>query len=92
MKRRKFLKIIGSGITLSPWFEKLVATGVDAGVDVSGPDIRSLFESNSEEALKLTEDVFRKCILEKIMPPTPPLKNTWTATEMVPSSLPARKC
>jgi putative isomerase len=83
MKRRKFLKIAGSVITLSPWFEKLVIAADDSvgGSDVlddsTNPDIRSLFESNTEEVLALTEAVFRKCILDKIMPPTPPLKNTW---------------
>jgi glycogen debranching enzyme len=83
MKRRKFLKIAGSVITLSPWLEQLVTTADDStavgGVwdDSTNSDIRSLFESNNEEALALTETVFRKCILEKIMPPTPPLKNTW---------------
>ena len=83
MKRRKFLKIAGSTITLSPWLEKLVIAADDSAAgtgvldDSPNPDIRSLFESNSEEALKLTEDVFRKCILEKIMQPIPPLNNTW---------------
>ena len=40
-------------------------------------DIKSLFRSNREDALMLTERVFQKCILEKIMPPTPPLKHNW---------------
>ena len=40
-------------------------------------DIKSLFNSNSEEALNLTERVFEKSSLEKIMPPTPPLKHHW---------------
>ena len=75
MKRRKFLKIAGSGITLSPWLAQLVIAAddstADGGVldDSTNAAIRSLFESNSEEALALTETVFRKCILEKIMPP-----------------------
>jgi glycogen debranching enzyme len=83
MKRRKFLKIAGSGITLSPWLEQLVIAADDSGVhggvsgDSANANICSLFESNSEEALALTEVVFRKCILQKIMQPTPPLKNTW---------------
>jgi putative isomerase len=83
MKRRNFLEIAGSSILLSPWLEQLV---IAAGDSVYGPsvfgdsskiDIRSLFESNREDALKLTEDVFRKCILDKIIPPTPPLKHNW---------------
>jgi putative isomerase len=83
MKRRTFLKIACSGITLSPWLEQLVIAADDSAAgatfldDSTNPDIRSLFESNNEEALALTEAVFRKCILEKIIQPTPPLKNTW---------------
>jgi len=78
VKRREFLKIAGSGITLSPWVEQLViAAGTGISDNGTNPDIRSLFESDSEEVLALTEAVFHKCILEKIMLPTPPLKNTW---------------
>jgi glycogen debranching enzyme len=83
MKRRKFLKILGGGITLSPWLEQLVIAADDSAEDLgiwahsANADIRSLFESNNEEVLALAEAVFRKCILEKIMQPTPPLKNTW---------------
>ena len=83
MKRRKFLKITGRTITLSPWLEQLVIAAHDSnvGASVSGcitnDDIRSLFESNNEEALALTEAVFRKCILEKILPPTEPLRHNW---------------
>jgi putative isomerase len=40
-------------------------------------DIKSLFNSNREDALLLTECIFERCILEKIMPPTPPLKHNW---------------
>jgi len=81
VKRREFLKIAGGGMTLSPWLEQLVIAANDSGAGVSDDstnlDIRSLFESDSQEVLALTETVFRKCILDKIMPPTPPLKNTW---------------
>jgi putative isomerase len=40
-------------------------------------DIKSLFKWNREDALLLTEHIFQKCILEKIFPPTPPLKHNW---------------
>jgi len=43
----------------------------------AGLDLKSLFDSNREDALTLTERVFEKCILEKIMPPTPPLIRNW---------------
>ncbi len=83
MKRRTFLKMAGSGLALSPW---LVSRLTAADGDVFGPsvfgdnskaEIRSLFESKREDVLSLTEDVFRKCILDKIIPPTPPLKHNW---------------
>ena len=83
MKRRKFLKIAGSGITLSPLLEQFVIAADDSAAgasvldDSTNPDIRSLFESKNEEALSLTEAVFRKCILQKILPPTEPLKHNW---------------
>jgi len=83
MKRRTFLKMAGSGLTLSPWLGSRL-TAADGDVfgpsvfgDNSKAEIRSLFESNREDALSLTEDVFRKCILDKIIPPTPPLKHNW---------------
>ncbi|WP_372936736.1 MGH1-like glycoside hydrolase domain-containing protein [Mariniphaga sediminis] len=40
-------------------------------------DIKSLFYSNREDALLLTERVFEKCVLDKIRAPQPPLKNRW---------------
>ena len=42
-----------------------------------GIDIKSLFMADREDALTLTENVFQKCILEKILPPEPPLKHPW---------------
>jgi putative isomerase len=40
-------------------------------------DIRSLFTSNREDSLDLTQRVFDMCILDKIREPQPPLKNRW---------------
>jgi len=83
MKRRRFLKIAGAGMALSPGLEQLLVAANDAAAgdgvwnNSASIDIRSLFESNNEQALALTEAVFRKCILDKIMPPTPPLENRW---------------
>jgi len=77
MKRRRFLKTIGGAMALSPWLGQLGMTADDRAACGAKVDIRSLFESNSEEALTLTDAVFHKCILDKIKPPTPPLKNTW---------------
>jgi len=35
-------------------------------------DIKSLFISNREDVLSLTERIFQRCILEKTMPRLPP--------------------
>jgi len=40
-------------------------------------DIKTLFNSNREDALLLTERIFQKCVLDKIREPQPPLKNRW---------------
>jgi hypothetical protein len=83
MRRRRFLEIAGSGITLAPWLRDVFAAadGSAATDGVVGKstdaDIRSLFEANREEVLALAEAVFRKCILEKLRPPVEPLQHTW---------------
>lgn len=71
MKRREFLKTAGA-VSL--------AGALGGFIDASEPaplDMGLLFEANSPELLALAERVMEKCVLEKIMPPTPPLKNTW---------------
>jgi putative isomerase len=71
VKRRKFLKTVG-GVTLASSLGDFAAAA-----EAAPPNLGSLFEANSPEALALTERVMAKCVLEKIMPPTPPLKNNW---------------
>jgi putative isomerase len=71
MKRREFLETAG-GVALAGALRDYV------GAFEPGPlDVGSLFEAGSPEVLSLAERVMEKCVLEKIMPPTPPLKNTW---------------
>jgi putative isomerase len=71
MKRREFLETAG-GVALAG------TLGDYVGAFEPGPlDVGSLFEAGSPEVLSLAERVMEKCVLEKIMPPTPPLKNTW---------------
>jgi hypothetical protein len=75
--RRRFIQNSG-GVVLGsfafPSLPGITAIGENLYQEV---DIQSLFKSNREDALILTDRVFKKCILEKIMPPTPPLKHTW---------------
>lgn len=71
MKRRDFLRLAGR-TTLIPFL------GVTADVSASDKiDIHALFESDREDVLKLTDDVIRKCVLAKIVPPEPPFKQMW---------------
>jgi glycogen debranching enzyme len=71
MKRRDFVRLTGSAM-LIPFL------GEPAGAPASDKiDIRALFESDREDVLKLTDDVIRKCVLDKIVPPEPPLKQRW---------------
>jgi putative isomerase len=71
VKRREFLQTIG-GMSL------VSAAGdlVDA-LESAPLDLGSLFEANNPQVLELAERVMQKCVLEKIMSPTPPLKNSW---------------
>ena len=71
MNRRRFLKIAGSGVALSPWLERLVNAS-----EPKTADIRGLFESDDAEVLALTQRVFDKCILEKLQLPVEPLQHT----------------
>jgi putative isomerase len=72
MNRRRFLKIAGSGVALSPWLERLANAA-----EAKTADIRDLFESDDAEVLALTQRVFDKCILEKLQPPAEPLQHAW---------------
>ena len=72
MKRRRFLKIVGSGIALSPW----IAQRANAA-EAKTADIRDLFESDNPEVLALAQRAFDKCVLEKLRPPVEPLQHTW---------------
>ncbi len=75
--RRKFIQTTGlysiAGLAIPP----VLGTPDFVRNLLNEIDIKTFFISDSEEVLKLTERVFEKCILEKIMPPTPPLKNQW---------------
>jgi len=75
MKRRKFLKIAGSGVlggALAGLFDDSL------GASEAKPfDVRDLFESDDAEILALTQRVFDKCILEKLRLPVEPLQHTW---------------
>ena len=67
MKRREFIKTAG-GLSLASAFGDCVGASEPALLDIG-----SLFAANNTEVLALAERVMEKCVLDKIMPPTPPL-------------------
>lgn len=71
MNRRQFLTTAGAAPLGS-----LMAGPVSSAGGVN-PVRSSWFEADTPEVLALAERVMEKCVLEKIMPPTPPLKRTW---------------
>jgi len=71
VKRRDFLKTTG-GLALAGAFGDFARAG-----ETRPPSAAALFEAGSPEVLALAERVMRKCVLEKIRPPTPPLEHSW---------------
>ena len=71
VKRREFLQTVG-GMSLASAAGDLVDASESAPFDLG-----SLVEANNRQVLALAERVMQKCVLEKIMSPTPPLKNKW---------------
>jgi putative isomerase len=69
MKRRQFLKTASCASFASILGDLALAT--------QSSDIDSLFAASSPEVLALAKRVMEKCVLDKIKPPTPPLRNTW---------------
>jgi len=65
--RRKFIQTSGAaafGGMAMPFIPFDFPFGENSSEEI---DIKSLFRSNREDALMLTERVFQKCILEKII-------------------------
>ena len=69
VNRRTFLVASAAGL-LTPALSRLLA---------AEPDKRlvELFDSSDPAVLKLTAEVYAKCILGKVFPPEDPLKHNW---------------
>jgi len=73
VKRRTFLRAVG-GASLAGVWGGTVGASAPARLDAA-----SLFEANDPDVLALADRVMEKCVLDRIMPPTPPLEHTWIA-------------
>jgi putative isomerase len=83
MRRRQFLKLATGSVALAPW-----NPGVTEGMNpnfaphplreaVTDADLHALFEAEDPEVQRFAVKVMRKCALEKLRPPTAPLRRTW---------------
>jgi len=75
--RRKFIQTAGAFSIASMAMPSIARNPAFRGISSEKIDIKSLFNSNREDALAITERVFEKSILDKIREPYPPLKNRW---------------
>jgi len=71
MRRRKFIQTV-SGASLAG-----VSGGFAGAAGAGEIDVGALFESDDPAVLALAKRVMEKCVLAKIMPPTPPLERNW---------------
>ena len=71
MKRQEFLETVGA-ISLVSAAGDLVRASELAPLDTG-----QLFAASDPRVLALAERVMQKCVLEKVMSPTPPLRNNW---------------
>lgn len=76
MNRRHFLTSSLAG-SLSLLVSPYLANRALADESAESFDIKTLFESKDPGVLRLAEDVFRQCVLAKIMPPEGTLKRRW---------------
>ena len=77
MNRRKFMQVSGSVLAahaVAGPFANQAGAAEQAAVN-----IRSLFRWNDPEVIRLTEEVFQKCILGKVFPAEAPMKHNWIA-------------
>ena len=71
MQRRHFLKTTGIAPFAGLW------GNISAASAIAAPGLETLFQSDNPDVLAFAKRVMEKCVLAKIMPPTPPLKHTW---------------
>lgn len=77
MNRRKFLKVSGGVLAAHAFGGTFVNQARSAGQTAA--DIKSFFKWKDPAVIRLTEEVFQKCILGKVFPAEAPIKHNWIA-------------
>jgi hypothetical protein len=78
VNRREVLKLFaGSTVGLLTWGRE--SGNRAAAADPTVEEIKSFFIAKDPAVMRLTEEVFRKCILGKVFPAEDPLKHNWIA-------------
>ncbi len=75
MNRREFMRVSG-GVLAAYAFGGSFANQARAAGQ-SAVDIKSFFKWNDPAVMRLTEEVFGKCILGKVFPAEAPMKHNW---------------
>jgi len=76
MNRRRFLQSSGAG-SLAIMASSPFSTSSWGGEASAPIDLRSLLEAKDPEVMRLLQDIFRECVLEKLRPPEGTLKRKW---------------
>ncbi len=77
MNRREFMEVSGSLLAVSALGAPIAAQPKAA--EHGAVDVKSFFQWNDPAVIRLTEEVYRKCILGKVFPAEAPLKHNWIA-------------
>jgi len=75
MNRRKFIKASGGMLGVSALGRSAVSWSRAA--EHTAVDIKSFFEWKDPAVIRLTEEVFQKCILGKVFPAEAPMNHNW---------------
>ena len=75
MNRRKFMKVSG-GVLAAHALGGALAENTRSA-EQTAVDIKSFFRWKDQAVIRLTEQVYRKCILGKVFPAEEPMKHNW---------------
>lgn len=75
--RRKFIQTSGTMAMGMMAMPSILPASIFTEGMIKELDIKSLFKANREDALLIAERVMEKSVLDRVLPPYPPLKQYW---------------